>query len=752
MKTLFKTIIFVILPFFSFAQRDTKAILGFEKLAKHKAPVDWEFWTPDSNAATLNIDSAIKFKGGNCLRISRNLDTPKGTPVCTYTIPNIYFGKNLEVTGYVKAELNTNSEAGIFIRLNDIDEQYLVGDFKKGNFDSAKKGWIKVSANIPNDLQFGEQIVFGGFLRGKGSVWVDELSFSVDGEPIENLQPLRPNMYPADQDSGFNIGSGIAEIALNPQKVAQLQKLGVLWGFLKYYHPAVGAGNINMDASLFRLLPNVLAANNDAETDKILQKWMFSLGSDSFPKRAEIRDTFRIKNEADFTFLLNEKHYPPEVKKQIQKLINQYSRIPNHYYQGFGRIKGYTIFKHENLYETCPYPDAGMRLLALFRYWNIIQYYFPYKHLIGEDWNAVLPTLIPDFVNAKNEEQYAAACLKTLARVHDSHASVLSYSSGVDSLKGNLCLPIKTSFIENKLVVTGFLNDDSGAKAQLKIGDIIEAIDGVAVAKIVAKNEQFIEASNRPRMLKLMSSYSGFLLRGKKKETLLTIRSNEIIKTITLGKCDFYSLNFEKSLIKFSEGKGFKILANNIGYIYPALLKDGDTTTLFNQFNKTNGLIIDLRSYPATFIPFVYGRWLKNAPSKFVSFAYSHPNKPGNFYYGDSYTNGENNPDYYKGKVIILVNEATQSQSEFTAMALRTAPKALIIGSQTSGADGNVTDIFLPGGIKSLMTSINILYPDGTETQRAGVKIDIEVEPTIKGIAEGRDELIEKAIQLIEKQ
>ncbi|WP_206367765.1 hypothetical protein [Sphingobacterium chungjuense] len=48
-----------------------------------------------------------------------------------------------------------------------------------------------------------------------------------------------------------------------------------------------------------------------------------------------------------------------------------------------------------------------------------------------------------------------------------------------------------------------------------------------------------------------------------------------------------------------------------------------------------------------------------------------------------------------------------------------------------------------------MISGIGVYYPDGTETQRVGVAPDIEVKPTIDGIKAGRDELLEKAIELI---
>ena len=85
-------------------------------------------------------------------------------------------------------------------------------------------------------------------------------------------------------------------------------------------------------------------------------------------------------------------------------------------------------------------------------------------------------------------------------------------------------------------------------------------------------------------------------------------------------------------------------------------------------------------------------------------------------------------------------------------MALRVAPNATVIGSTTAGADGNVSRIFLPGGIFTMISGIGVYYPDGTETQRIGIVTDIEIRPTINGVKLHKDEVLEKAIELIEQQ
>lgn len=84
-------------------------------------------------------------------------------------------------------------------------------------------------------------------------------------------------------------------------------------------------------------------------------------------------------------------------------------------------------------------------------------------------------------------------------------------------------------------------------------------------------------------------------------------------------------------------------------------------------------------------------------------------------------------------------------------MALRVAPNAIVLGSTTSGADGNVSAIYLPGNVFTYISGIGVLNPDRSETQRIGIIPDIEIKPTIKGIQNGKDELLEKAIEIINR-
>ena len=198
------------------------------------------------------------------------------------------------------------------------------------------------------------------------------------------------------------------------------------------------------------------------------------------------------------------------------------------------------------------------------------------------------------------------------------------------------------------------------------------------------------------------------------------------------------------------EEKSFKMLDGNIGYVTLATIKEEDIPEIKEMFRHTKGIIIDIRNYPNIFVPYRLGPYFVSSEAPFVKISTVNIDNLGEFNFVRT-LNIPASDEPYQGKLAVLINQYSQSQSEFTAMAFRAGENSTIIGSTTAGADGNVSNIFLPGGLRTIISGIGIYYPDGTQTQRIGIVPDIEVKPTIKGIREGRNEVLERAIEYIKE-
>ena len=79
-------------------------------------------------------------------------------------------------------------------------------------------------------------------------------------------------------------------------------------------------------------------------------------------------------------------------------------------------------------------------------------------------------------------------------------------------------------------------------------------------------------------------------------------------------------------------------------------------------------------------------------------------------------------------------------------MALRMVPNSKVFGSTTAGADGNVTLFEMPGGLRTQISALGIYTPEKKETQRVGIIADVRVEPTLDDIRQGKDRILETAL------
>lgn len=557
-------------------------------------------------------------------------------------------------------------------------------------------------------------------------------------------------IYRADSDTSYQNSSGLLTMTLDSNKLNNLTRLGMLWGFIKYYHAGVKQGEYNMDAELFRELPKVLAAQNREDADNIMETWIDHFGIPiSCPNCRMVTRTDNVKLSPDFGYLFDAEHFSRSLINKLLYIRNNRDTGYHHYYaeQSFSRN---ATFMHERAYQGNWYPDAGLRLLAVYRYWNIIRYYFPYRHLIGADWNNQLSELIVSLNKVEDTGSYIMACRKMVATIHDGHANISGENNDA-FIAGNRLPPIKTMFIGGQLVIVGY-DDTLDIGNKIEVGDIIEQIDNVPVAKLVQQMLPFVSGSNYSYELYVLSLGRSLLLNTKKPFLHVVINHNgqlhdAYLPTQICPKPPYGCSAFPPP----ANDKGYKMLSGNIGYVYPANLFRNSTDTILQLMKNSKGLIVDMRCYPHG-SPLNLIKMMKCSKSPFEISSQMAIDAPGMFeYHTGPWLRGCDSACYH-GKVVIIVNQATISQAEFTTMGLATIEGSIVIGDTTAGADGDVSLIPLPGGLKTRISGTGVLYPDGRETQRVGVKIDKVVRPTIEGIRAGKDEQLEAAIKIIEEQ
>lgn len=546
------------------------------------------------------------------------------------------------------------------------------------------------------------------------------------------------NLRPELTSSGVKVDS-----VLSDQQIKNLFVLGRTWGFLKYYHPDVAKGSYSFDSCLFRILPLVANAENKSRRDDVLLNWINTLGDENkYTIVAPIKDN-NLHSMPNLGWL-HDKNLISETL--IRKLNNIYlhRNTGSNYYVAPAE-EGNPSFATEATYKPVSAEDDGIRILALFRYWNIIEYFFPYKHLFREDWANVLKEFLPLFASNRSPLEYHLTCWRLINRVHDTHASIYrdSILNNWTGIKGP-ALDFKT--IDKKVIVRDYLDDSLAKFETVKPGDEIVTVNGRSVIEIRTKFDPYICASNRAAADRnflwrfLFSSNDDSLLITYKREGSIWKGVMRLYYRPPFRNGDTWRMPM------------YQLLSDDIGYINLGKIRTDSLPVIFKKLQDTKGIIIDIRNYPNEFMPYAMGRYLKPALTPFNKYTGPDFKFPGAFKIIGFIKNGavdSDNVKTYAGLVVILVNEQTQSSAEYTAMALRTAPHAIVIGSQTAGADGDISYVPFPGGFYSPFSGLGIYYPDGKDTQGVGIVPDVFVSPTQKGIASGQDEVLDRAKEYI---
>jgi len=169
--------------------------------------------------------------------------------------------------------------------------------------------------------------------------------------------------------------------------INNLELLGKIWGFLKYHHPEIASGKYDWDDELFQFLPEYLKVKEIGQRDETLLKWIEKYGKIS--PCATCRETSaQAYLKPDFLWV-EKGQMSIDLKKKIMEIYsNRYQGTGSHYIRMVRQIGNPELLNEKSYPST--FLNTSCRLLALFRYWNIVQYFFPYKYLTEKNWDEVL--------------------------------------------------------------------------------------------------------------------------------------------------------------------------------------------------------------------------------------------------------------------------------------------------------------------------------------------------------------------------
>jgi C-terminal processing protease CtpA/Prc len=365
----------------------------------------------------------------------------------------------------------------------------------------------------------------------------------------------------------------------------------------------------------------------------------------------------------------------------------------------------------------------------------------------------VLPRYIPKFEANRDAADYQLTVRELVTEMHDSHGGVQNANASAERL-GTYLPPVVVRYVENRTVVTGVLDD----KLPVKVGDVVLSVDGEPVEKRIEFLSRYTAAST-PQAL--MRSVHANLLRGQK-GTAAKVRvrgtdgaEREVELPRSFGNADrakLFAATQRKTPI-------FHVLPSGYGYVDLARLQPGEVDKMFETIKNTPAVVFDMRGYPngtawpvaprlsekSQPVAALFSRPLLEAPSLRDS------ETGGTAQYTFSQRLPERTGDVYRGKVVVLINEEAVSQAEHTCMFFEAATDVTFVGTPTTGANGDVTFMVLPGNLAVSFTGHNVRHADGRQLQRVGIQPHVRAAPTIAGVVAGRDEVLEAAVKHLQE-
>ncbi len=547
----------------------------------------------------------------------------------------------------------------------------------------------------------------------------------------------------ANASSGFSMTS---DDLSDPRVPGNLETLCRVWGYAKYHHPVFcdTLCRVDVDSALFALLPQVVHADRVTRNRHLLD-WVRSLG-DYTPNRVDYEQSLaplELVSTVDLAWTRDTILLGCDLSHLLQDL--RYAERGENYYLRVGTMENgpgyhYLSLRNERSYPT-PQMDSGLNLLTLFRLWNVIEYYAPNRSLTLHPWDEVLSTYIPLMGVETDGRCFARLYMRLIRELNDGHAV-----APVEMLFGQRMLPVWPLQAEGRLFV-GYSGDSA-----LKRGDEVVAIDGEPVSERLELLREYASRSNEASLRQALRYY-GLCTRRDTAEVVR--RRAGVCDTLRVATVPYGSVSPIYDPAQLAQPP-FRLLADSVGYIYAGTFSREHLAEVGQTLPRTRALIIDLRTYPQNMdftLTALISQSLRTEPVVAWQMVYPTLALPGLFFRQEQWLyegfeeGAERCTQPYKGRVILLVNELTQSNPEFQAMAFQSCPQTLTIGSPTSGANGSIVWIPLPGQMTSF-SGIGALYPDGTQPQTVGVRLDVEVLPTDEGLQAGRDEVLERALEL----
>ena len=718
---------------------------GFEQGDLGSVPIGWFVPSVVASAGfgAISVDQNCH-TGSRCAMLTGTANPPANSvgnlmqslPAAKYNLRRIRLSAAIRVEG-------PGTRAQMWLRLDRADNSMAFLE-NMGSRPVTSSEWktYDITTAVPEDAS---RIVVGVMLFVAGNAWVDDVDIEIlDEIHKDRTEPARP---------------------LTTQGLTNLTAFARLYGYVRFFHPSDQAAltdweNFAIDGA--RAVEDASSLNDlQVRLEKLFQPVAPTLRifpSASRPEPAVLpkaAETIRYRHNG-VGLASTTLSYSPYKSERVKSQASGVS-IPQAFaavlVPGLGASVPIALYVDaEGTLPHAPKPgaaplyerhaeDRATRLAGVIIAWNVFQHFYPYFDVVKTDWPAELPKALRTAATDAGADDYEKTLSRLVAALKDGHGRV-----GAARAKPMLVPPLTFDWVEGQFVVTRV---QKGKTEGILPGDRILKIDGKPIDQAATEARSVLSGATeqwiRWRAASLLSMCNPTARMTLDIEPFLSPGAGKTVE-VACGPPKF------KDMETYTEPRPEKIAELEPGILYVDLdrVTEADWKGVVPRLEKAKGIIFDMRGYPGqpgtlalthlTDNPIRSAKWnvpLVSQPDR-IDFAFTEsgwdlqPAKP-----------------YFAAPRVFLTDGRAISYAETVMGIVENYKLGAIVGGPTAGTNGNVNPFQLPGGFTLSWTGMKVLKHDGSQHHGIGILPTVPVTRTRKGVAEGRDEILLRGVEVV---
>lgn len=350
----------------------------------------------------------------------------------------------------------------------------------------------------------------------------------------------------------------------------------------------------------------------------------------------------------------------------------------------------------------------------------------------GTNWSKLHEIYLPQAIAAKDKIELVGVLNKLLGEVKTSHLEA-SFEATISGKTIKEFFGEKVDFSRNEIVFDyGFSTAKSGEQTVVIEVEKDSSADAAGVKPGWIIKSFKTEARNRKNGDFLIHSEAGnfVFLTEKGEEKILTLDKSFYLKPRSSSQRDSKIINGKILYLKFNS------FDKGIGKWTKSKLTENSSTeaVIIDLRNNTGGWVDEVKETLSLFLP------PKTAIGKFTERDLDEK----------IFRAGSN--DFYKSKVVVLIDGNSISGAEIFAAAFQETGRGTIVGQRSAGRVLNGISKSLSSGLRLYIAIRDYRTAKGVRLEGKGVAPDVEIPLTLENFLRQEDIVLDKALEILRIQ